>query len=1028
MKVFATLIATLTTIISSSAYPIEPVISTPHISSIIGQKSIISMKKDSKGVFWIGTESGLYRYDGANMIKFSAERRDSQHIPVSGISKITEASDGTLLVATIGAGLLKWDQHSGSFSPFNSSVRRDESDLYLRDVLVSDAGLIWLLSTKSVFLHNPVSDNEIRLQRILRQSPLLENPLSISENSNGDILITTKSSIVIINPVDAELRLLKETSDQVRPGRYSTSIHLGLNDQIYVGTDKGSVFAFDPISYDKISEIHLPADSPTRVSQITSINELLLAATDSGIFLIDPELSRATNVSRNGQGLGHVDVLSMERDGNAIWIGTYSGLQLLTMSGFKVFNASTSDIERDVTAFTEDKNHRLWIGTYNGLFLYNEISGQHRIIERDDAFRPINRRISSLESVEGQLWAASYSGGLQILDVSNGFLANPPIFEDSFFTKIYYDADQNQVWLSTFGNGVALLDVNAPDTSEPTWYLAGKRVMNVLVTKNGDTVASSNNKVYLRQQNYPTFSLLAELPLPGKDISIEITAMKESTDGGLWLGTRGFGMYKITNISTGEEPRVVSVSTSDSPYLTVYSIEVDASNSLWVSTNGGIVKLNEYGVVLAKYGVSDGLQGDDFELGASFKNSKGELFFGGPYGYNRFHPDDIEIDQTVPQVRLTDVDFPDQARTAIRDYRDTEEIILTHKDRSVTFRFSILDYTNPAQNQFRYMLEGFDDAWTEVGAASFAKYTNLPAGEYQFKVQAANPAGIWNTDGLSVSVRKSPPPWLSWWAFMIYGLSFLVLWWTSNRVYQSYTFRRKTEQLQHEKIALEIRSHDELQEQMEIQTLLVRSAYQHSRSTLSVLDTALKQVSESHTGQPESRARKWLHVLGTLERFLYYFADNPTANLHEFTNEIISELLENSRVPPETLVTINDVTEKYIPTANASPLALILYELLENAVQHAFLPASHANYLHVRLRQKEDSDPTGYVWELEVMDDGVGFEFNPDTMGPGLMVVHALVGALGGSLEVENVSGSKIRVAIPDQSDGGELDNLALSA
>jgi two-component sensor histidine kinase len=177
-----------------------------------------------------------------------------------------------------------------------------------------------------------------------------------------------------------------------------------------------------------------------------------------------------------------------------------------------------------------------------------------------------------------------------------------------------------------------------------------------------------------------------------------------------------------------------------------------------------------------------------------------------------------------------------------------------------------------------------------------------------------------------------------------------------------------------------------------------------------------------------NRARKWLQVLRTLDRFLYYFADNPTANLHEFTNEVLSELAGTSQVPPETLVTINDVTTMYIPTASASPLALIIYELLENAVRHAFLPSSDANYLLVRLVQKQGTDTDGYLWELEVTDDGIGFEFDPGSVGPGLKLVRTLVNTLGGSLEVENVSGTRIRVVIPAESESDDLDNLALSA
>ncbi len=97
-------------------------------------------------------------------------------------------------------------------------------------------------------------------------------------------------------------------------------------------------------------------------------------------------------------------------------------------------------------------------------------------------------------------------------------------------------------------------------------------------------------------------------------------------------------------------------------------------------------------------------------------------------------------------MRLTSIVLPkpDDRNTGAVD--KLKSLQLTHKDHFVTFEFSVLDFVSPEKNQFRYMLENFDPDWIENGTRNSATYTNLPSGDYVFRVQGANSAGIWNTE------------------------------------------------------------------------------------------------------------------------------------------------------------------------------------------------------------------------------------------------------------------------------------------
>lgn len=934
------------------------------------------------------------------------------------------------MLATNGAGLLQWSADSGTFVSAPSSGRTEESDLFLRDVLISQAGVTWVLSNRKVFLYNPVSHEEKALNTIVRSSHLLRNPVAITEDIQGEILISTRGRLIKVSPVESTIERVDLRLDDREDKQIATTLHGAENKYLYLGTDRGVLLMLDPIKYEVVRSTIPPSSDKPYISEIASINGNLVVSTDIDIFQLSLSLESAKDISNVGHGVSYKDIMTIEPDGDSIWVGTYMGLELLGFSNFQIYTTATSSIPGGVSAFEEGPDKNTWISTYNGLFLHDLRDGYHtKFGSLPGSSSLIDTRTSALERVGRSLWVGFYSGGLQIVDFprSNFPEVGEPFLTDHFFTRIQYDSDSDSVWLSTLRNGIAKIDLSSPNRPIK-WFLKGQRVLAMEIADSGEVFASSGNKLFQYAHAQDDFALLGTITPNKKKVTVEINSIAQGADGVVWLGTRDYGLYKVTLGTSVDKTEFIRVQERGIRSSAVQAIEVDDRGNLWCSTNRGLFKLDYRGRFLARFTKADGLQGNDFEHAASFKNSEGELFFGGADGYNRFHPHDIEIDQTVPEVRLTDVEFPERGNTVIWDHRDTERVILTHKDKSVTFRFSILDYTSPTQNQFRYKLDGFDAEWTEVGAASFAKYTNLPAGDYTFRVQAANPAGIWNTDGLAVTVSKSPPPWLSWWAFIIYACAFILLWWTSNRVYQSYTFRRRTEELQREKLALEIRSHDELQEQMEIQNLLVRSAYQHNSSTLSVLDTAATEALNSGPDASSDRARNWLQALSTLDRFLYYFPDNPTANLHEFTNEVLSELVEASELSPESLVTINDVSAMYIPTARASPLALIIYELLQNALQHAFVSGADAHYLYIRLVQRSATDTEGQLWVLEITDDGIGFEFDPGDLGPGLKLVYKLVNSLDGTLEVENVSGTRIRIVIPADKEDEDMDKLALSA
>jgi DNA-binding CsgD family transcriptional regulator len=147
---------------------------------------------------------------------------------------------------------------------------------------------------------------------------------------------------------------------------------------------------------------------------------------------------------------------------------------------------------------------------------------------------------------------------------------------------------------------------------------------------------------------------------------------------------------------------------------------------------------------------------------AYFKNSDGEMFFGGINGLNSFYPDTIHDNPYIPPVVFTTFKIYERESTIIRHYLNNDSIRLSYKD-SVSFEFSSLDYSNPEKNQYAYMLKGLHEHWLELGNSHEITFANMIPGRYSLKVKGTNSSGKWADQAASIHLTITPPFWQTWW-------------------------------------------------------------------------------------------------------------------------------------------------------------------------------------------------------------------------------------------------------------------------
>jgi signal transduction histidine kinase len=238
-------------------------------------------------------------------------------------------------------------------------------------------------------------------------------------------------------------------------------------------------------------------------------------------------------------------------------------------------------------------------------------------------------------------------------------------------------------------------------------------------------------------------------------------------DGGLHLFDKNREKFTVYSEKQGLTTRAIR------------SILEDNEGNLWLSSDAGIFVFNiKKRHVIDAYTVKDGLQGNKFSLFAksALKNKKGEMWFSGLSGVNRFKPGQILKNPYIPPVVLISIGQAGENIVQEKTPETLQSLKLPWQKNFFEFEFSALNYTRPQNNQYAYCLEGFETEWNIIGSRRYGKYTNIPGGIYTLRLFGSNNDGIWNTEGTRIEIQVEHPPWKTVWAYGVYLLLLLTLW------------------------------------------------------------------------------------------------------------------------------------------------------------------------------------------------------------------------------------------------------------
>ncbi|MEW6732588.1 MAG: two-component regulator propeller domain-containing protein [Acidobacteriota bacterium] len=739
---------------------------------------VVSLYQDRDGMIWIGTlYGGLNKYDPGSqrftIYRHNPEKPDS--LSSDGVRAIYQDNTGTLWVGTMD-GLNIFDPNTQRFTVYrhNPNDPNSISSNEIRTIYQDRAGTLWIGTTQGLNKYNPSTDNFIAYHNNLNGSYSFSSDriFSIYQDSSGTLWIGTQNNG--LNRYDAQTESFTSyRNDPKNPDSLSNnwvnSIYQDTFGTLWIGTMDG-LNRYDPKTQRFTVYRHNPNDPNSLSSNIIfSIVEdksgiLWVGTATGGVSKYDHKRYRFKNYCNNPSHFNksicdEITAIYQDRS-QALWIGTQN-------NGLNRYDAQTESFtsyrndprnpyslsNNQVRAIYQDNAGTLWIGTGNGLNRYDPKT-QRFTIYRHNPNDPNSLSSSEIRTIyqdrAGTLWIGTNQGLNRYDTINQRFTVyrsqpnNPNSLSDNYITSIYED-NANRLWIGT-GNGLTIY--NAKDQSFISYR-----------NNSSDPNSISDNS---------------------------ISAIYQDSIGTLWIGTLNGGLNRYDPQSNHF---TIFTEKEGLPYNTIAGILEDKQGNLWLSTYKGISKFNPSTAKFKNYDINDGLQSNKFRRDACYKSSSGEMFFGGANGLTRFYPEQIKDNSYIPPIVITTFKIFDQTTTQanLSPFQEGQQerlpIELSYNENFFSFEFVTLNFTNPEKNQYAYKMEGVDKDWIYCGTRRYTSYTNLNPGDYIFRVKGSNNDGLWNETGTAIRIRINPPLWRTWWAYLLYITSLVII------GYASYQYR-----------------------------------------------------------------------------------------------------------------------------------------------------------------------------------------------------------------------------------------------
>jgi PAS domain S-box-containing protein len=683
-------------------------------------QTVTEIAQSPTGYLWLGTQGGLVRFDGMTFTTFDPSTLGG--LEQGQILSLATARDGGLWIAAYGTGLVRYQDGAlrlvtaGPKPPFGQMTLIEDHD---GSVWVGGndwGGLLHMKSDGTVLSTHPVE--QIR--------KMLQMP-------DGTLWIATWGHGLV--------RLKGGDITRFGEGRFIWTVALGRDGTLWAGTRDGLAAFRDGEFTTYTTADGLPHDEVKAIAEDRDGG--LWVGTTGGLALFR---NGVFTVRKRSQGLGGDDVLALHEDTEGgLWVGLRGVVNRLRDTTFTMYTVEEGLRTNLVTQVQAGRDGGVWVSTYGaGVgFLKND-----RYTPYDTNAGLPSPHVGALYLArDGALWMGS--DGLSRL--RDGKITT--FSSDKRFVKSIGE-DERGILVGLSRAGLFRLegDKLVPYRTDAGEEIHDRYVQNIYRGKDAVWLCTSEGLVSLKGGRLTRWTEKDGLP-PG-----EVLAAYEDRDGALWISTsRGLARMKKNAIARFQGLPILD----GTPMTTVIE---DGLGYFWIYCSRGVLRVEKrrldqradgetVEVQPRLFDSDDGLNPMEFRgtvIHTGARTLDGRIWFPTREGLSAVDPAKIVVNQTVPPLYIDKVVLDGKPGAA------SGTLSIPPGVDKVDIHYTAVNYTVPARTSFRYVLEGFDRDWVEVGNQRVAHYTKIPPGTYDFKVRATNSDGIRNDKGGFLLVTQRP--------------------------------------------------------------------------------------------------------------------------------------------------------------------------------------------------------------------------------------------------------------------------------
>ena len=768
--------------------------------------NVTALLQDRLGFLWIGTQSGLFRFDGYQFRAYHRAPERGAGLSDGWVWALHEDRDGRLWVATLDGGLNRFDPEQRRFDLFRPQSPPDGGQAAADTRAIdSDSGPLWLGGSGGLrridrrsgqALDWPEDDARALSARAARVSAL------VADGAGGAFVASGRQ----LGHWQADGRWQPvPIAETTRPLPIS-ALHRMRDGTLWVGGEDGTLFWMPP-GTDRLEPVAMPPGF--RVSAVTALasdadGRLWLGTFADGLWLLETDRRGwrhfpAQPADPRALADARISALLPDRSGG-LWVANWNyGLHRLDLVsvGFDRFGV-TEEASWQVYAIAGAEDGGLWLGTIGHGVQRVATDGRALQSYRHDPDDPHSLSHDVVRSLArdraGTLWVGTHAG-LDRLRADGGFdhfrHGEAPGSLGAGPVRAILEDRQGRFWVGTESAGLYRFDRNTgraeragPASGQPGGL--GNPWVNVLLEdRHGQLWVGTQGGLNRWRSERADFETWRHQPeRPDSLAHDRVNCLYEDSTGRLWACT-GSGLDRIEARSDG----LHFIAHGPEQGLAAESVGtvLEAPDGwLWMSTTAGLSSLDPATGRIRNYGARDGAQANGYFVHSGLAASDRErLYFGGLAGVSVVQPALVRDNAFPPPVRLTDLllfNSPvplawQQADSPLsRAIEFAPALQLDHRQSVFALEFAAPHFADPASNRYRYRLVGFDRDWQQTPSSRrFATYTNLEAGHYRFEVQASNEDGLWSEQPASLEIEVLAPPWRSPLAYLGYLMTLIAL-------------------------------------------------------------------------------------------------------------------------------------------------------------------------------------------------------------------------------------------------------------